>query len=35
MPSGLINVLGPEELLDLVAYLAASGQPDAEVFASH
>ncbi len=32
MPPGLINVLGPDELLDLLAYLLTGGNPDAPAF---
>ncbi|MGI9552608.1 MAG: hypothetical protein ACR2MT_15505, partial [Aurantibacter sp.] len=32
MPAGLINRLNEEELLDLMAYLKAGGNPDDEVF---
>lgn len=33
MPSGLINTLNKDEILDLVAYLQSGGDPDAPVFA--
>ena len=32
MPSGLVDVLTKEEILDLVAYLKSGGQPGAAVF---
>ena len=32
MPAGLINSLGQDELLDLVAYLQSGGNPDDKVF---
>jgi len=32
MPRGLINVLSREEILDLVAYLKAGGDPADPVF---
>lgn len=32
MPPGLINVLSPEELLDLLAYIMSSGNPQAPAF---
>lgn len=32
MPPGLINVLSPEELLDLLAYIMSSGNPAAPAF---
>ena len=32
MPSGLINTLNRDELLDLVAYLQSGGDPDSPVF---
>lgn len=32
MPPGLINVLNPEELLDLLAYITSSGNPTAPPF---
>jgi putative heme-binding domain-containing protein len=32
MPPGLINVLSPEELLDLLAYIMSSGNPEAPAF---
>ena len=32
MPSGLINTLNKDELLDLVAYLQSGGDPDSPVF---
>ena len=34
MPPGLINILGPEELLDLIAYLYSGGNPRDKVFAT-
>jgi hypothetical protein len=32
MPPGLINVLSPEELLDLLAYIMTGGNPTAPAF---
>ena len=32
MPSGLVDGMNPDELRDLVAYLLAGGDPDAEVY---
>lgn len=32
MPPGLINVLNPDELLDLIAYIMTGGNPDAPAF---
>ncbi len=32
MPTGLIDVLTPEEILDLIAYLISGGKPDAKSF---
>ena len=34
MPPGLINMLNPDELLDLIAYLFSGGNPKDKVFAS-
>ena len=33
MPPGLINMLNPDELLDLIAYLFSGGNPKEKVFA--
>ena len=35
MPSGLLDLLNPNELLDLLAYLISGGSEDHTVFASH
>jgi hypothetical protein len=32
MPQGLINVLTPEEVLDLIAYLRSGGDPADKAF---
>ena len=32
MPAGLINRLNQEEVLDLVAYMVANGNPEHELF---
>jgi hypothetical protein len=32
MPQGLINTLTKEEILDLIAYLRAAGNPDDKAF---
>jgi putative heme-binding domain-containing protein len=34
MPPGLINTLNPEELRDLMAYLMAAGNPEADIYQS-
>ncbi|MDZ7720781.1 MAG: c-type cytochrome [Balneolaceae bacterium] len=34
MPPGLINALNPEELKDLMAYLLAAGNPEADIYKS-
>jgi hypothetical protein len=35
MPSGLLNTLDKEQILDLLAYLLAVGNPDAAAFKHH
>ena len=35
MPPGLVNMLGQEELLDLLAYLLSGGNPKDKVFAAN
>jgi len=32
MPNGLVNVLTKEEILDLIAYLRAAGNPEDKAF---